>query len=423
MSAIILVDPATEWSPILRAAKRKNLVTIAVQLSPIASRLESFFPTPEVLSEAGIDHVLNLRDRDCYNCVHALQLLKIKENLKLQAVIPLAETAVDYSDVIAAMLGLSYYNPLHLTTSRRDKGMMKETTLRAGIRVAAFSRIHERFEIEFFMNEQLLEWPVVIKTPQGFSTTDVFICECLDEANHAFDTIVGNIGPDGRRVTHALIEEYINGTEFAVNMIAFEGTLIVTDVWKYLKTGKARYNQADNCDPSDDALQHVVEYSKRVAHAVGLCYGAAHVEVKAELDFDGVYVDPCMMEVGARFSGGRKATMTQVALDGSWDPFSALIDSHSGVSPVFPSSFTPKRFVRHLFLPIDTAGYVEDFQIDETSLKTLHSQAIIVKRGDFVQETTDITSCAGFLWFVGDKNDVEQDTERALSSFVLKFTS
>jgi hypothetical protein len=423
MSAIVLIDPATEWIPVLHAAKRKNLVTIAVQLSPIGSRMESFLPTPEVLSEAGIDHVLDLRDRDCYNCVHALQLLKIKENFNLQAVVPLAETAVDYSDVIAAMLGLSYHNPLHLTTSRRDKGMMKEAVLRAGIRVAAFSRIHQLSDIENFMDEQLLEWPVVVKTPQGFSTTDVFICESLEEAEHAFDTIVGNIGPDDRRVAHALIEEYINGTEFAVNMIAFEGMLIVTDVWKYLKTGKARYSQADNCDPSDDALHHVVEYSRRVAHAVGLRYGAAHVEVKAELDFDDVYVDPCMMEVGARFSGGRKATMTQAAMAGSWDPFSALIDSHSGVSPDFPPSFTPKLFVRHLFLPIDTAGYVEDVQLDETNLKTLHSRVIMVKRGDFVEETTDITSFAGFLWFVGEKNDVKQDTERALSSFVLKLTS
>ena len=31
---------------------------------------------------------------------------------------------------------------------------------------------------------------------------------------------------------------------------------------------------------------------------------------------------------------------------------------------------------------------------------------MIVKKGDVVKETTDITSCAGFLWFIGDKKDV-----------------
>ena len=114
--------------------------------------------------------------------------------------------------------------------------------------------------------------------------------------------------------------------------------------------------------------------------------------------------------------------MTQAALKGAWDPFSAMIDAHSGVQPKFPSSFTPKLFVQHLFLPVDRTGYVEDVHLDETDLTTLHSLAMIVKKGDFVKETTDITSCAGFLWFVGEKADVEHDAERALSSFKLTVT-
>jgi len=424
MNAIVLLDPVTEWGPVVQAAKQKNLVAIAVQLSPIEDRMKKFLPTPEALKEAGVDHVLDLQDRDCYNCVYTLQLLQLEENLSIQAVIPLAETAVDYSDVIGAMLGLAHHNPLHLATSRRDKGFMKETVQKAGIRVATFARIQKVSEIENCIQQLQLDddWPIVVKTPQGFSSTDVYICESLNDAKLAAANILDSVGPEGRRVSHALIEKYIGGTEFAVNLMAFgEGNLTVTDVWKYVKTDKARYSQAENCDPNDAALKHVVEYSKRVAQAVGLRYGAGHVEVKATRD-DGIYVDPCMMEVGARLSGGRKATMTQAAMGGSWDPFSALIDSHSGVLPSFPPSFTPKSFVRHLFLPIESAGCIEEVQLDVTALTTLHSRAMIVKKGDVVKETTDITSCAGFLWFVGDKKDVAKDTERALSTFLITMT-
>lgn len=422
MNAIILLDPVTEWNQIVKAAQERNLVTIAVQLSPVPSHMRKFIPTEETLLDAGVDHVLDLQDRDCFNCVNALQLLKIEENLRIQAAIPLSETAVDYVDVIAAMLGVEHHNVLHLVTSRRDKGYMKEAVLRSGVRVAAFARIRDSCEIQTFLDEHLLDWPVVIKTPQGFSTTDVYICKSLSEARQAVDSIVGSLGPEGRQVRQALIEEYVDGTEFAVNLMAFEGKLTVTDVWKYFKTENARYNRAEICDPNDETLQHVVDYSLRVGHAVGIRYGAGHVEVKAELDFDGTFVDPCMIEVGSRLSGGRKATMTQAALKGTWDPFSAMIDAHSGVQPEFPSSFTPKLFVQHLFLPVNRAGFVEDVELDASDLNTLHSLAMLVKKGDFVKETTDITSCAGFLWFVGDKADVEHDVERALSSFKLTVT-
>ena len=422
MNAIILVDPVTEWNQILTSAKERNLVTIAIQLSPVPTDMMKFIPTEAALYEAGVNHVLDLQDRDCFNCVNALQLLKMEENLRIQAAIPLSETAVDYVDIIAAMLGLEHHNLLPLITSRRDKGFMKEAVLRAGVRVAAFARIHDPCEIQSFMEEHLLDWPIVVKTPQGFSSADVYVCGSLLEAQQAVDSIVGSLGPGGRRAKHALLEEYIDGTEFAVNLMAFEGKITVTDVWKYAKTEKARYIRAEICDPNDEALQHVVEYSIRVAHAVGIRFGVGHVEVKADVDFDGTFVDPCMIEVGSRLSGGRKATMTQAALGGSWDPFLAMIDTYSGIQPEFPSSFTPYLFVKHLFLPVSRPGYVEDVQLDETDLATLHSRAMLVKKGDFVKVTTDITSCAGFLWFVGDKDDVERDVERALSSFKLTIT-
>ena len=417
MNAIALIDPVTEWKPVLQAAKQKKMVAVAVQLSPVPHHMTKFIPSEQLLQEAGVDHILNLQDRDCYHCVHALQLLERTENLRIQGIIPLAETAVDFVDNIAAMLGLTHHNPLHLVTSRRDKGFMKDTVLRSGIRVASYARIRDPCEIFRFMDDAMLNWPVVIKTPQGFSTTNVFICEDEQEGKQALDTIIDSIGPEGQRASHALIEEFVEGTEFAVNFMAFQGKLTVTDVWKYTKTKKAQYCQAEICDPNDNTLHHVLEYSTRIARAVGIDYGAGHVEVKASRDYDGTYVDPCMIEVGARLSGGRKASMTHVASKGIWNPFLALVDVHCGIEPEFPLSFTPQLFALHLFLPIERAGYIKDINLNETILITLNSSVMLVKQGEYVEETTDITTCAGFLWFVGNRKDVEEDVKRALSSF------
>jgi phosphoribosylamine-glycine ligase len=70
--------------------------------------------------------------------------------------------------------------------------------------------------------------PIVVKTPLGFSSTGVFICETIEEARTAVESIVGKIGPDVRHTQQALLEEYIEGREFAVNlMVSLEKTPFV----------------------------------------------------------------------------------------------------------------------------------------------------------------------------------------------------
>lgn len=420
--AIVLLDPVTEYKPVILAALAKNLIVLAVQLSPVEDRMRKFVPTPAMLKEAGVHHVLDLQDRDVYACAHALKVLQQQQptNLSIQGVIPLAETAVDFSDTISAMLGLPHHNPLELAISRRDKGFMKEAVRASGLRVAQFARLASVQELQTQMTELGIDLPVVVKTPQGFSTTDVFICKSFQEAETALESILNSIGPDGRRVRQALLEEYIGGTEFAVNLMAFQERIVVTDVWKYVKTDQARYSSAEICDPNDPSLESIVSYAMGVAKAVGINFGAGHVELKAQEQADGCYVDPVMMEVGARLSGGRKATMTQAALNGEWDPFAALIDSHSGIQPKVMDRYSPKRFVSHLFLPIEKSGTVRRVKIDVSELSSMHSHAMIVKEGDIVKETTDITSCAGFVWLVGDRSQVEIDTTSILSSFQLQ---
>jgi hypothetical protein len=127
-----------------------------------------------------------------------------------------------------------------------------------------------------------------------------------------------------------------------------------------------------------------------------------------------------MIEIGARLSGGRKATMTQ-AVVARWDPFANLILSHCGHEMIGNGvSFVPKQFVRHLFLPILQSGRVTRLDIDTSEVSMLHSIVFLVKVGDVVSETSDIASYAGFVWLVGDDAFVKADTEKLLSTYVLE---
>ena len=424
-SAIVLIDPVTDWKQVTNAALRMNHVVIAIQMPDVElpAKFQAFLPTIQALTDAGIEYILSMHHRDVFSTTQQLQILVKECNLHIAGVIPLSEVAVEVSDLVSSCLGLPHHNPLNLLTGRRDKGLMKQAVECVGLRVAEHARVGSTKDFCRAMTDLYLGYPVVVKTPSGMSTTDVYICLNEKEAIGAVSSIVGNRGPDGRKVKMALLEEYIGGTEFAINLMAFESgsRLIVTDMWKYQKTKQARYDNAEICNPED--YPELTTYACNVAKAVGIRYGAAHVELKARQDAVSNWVDPVMIEVGARLSGGRKSTMAEAAIN-NWDPFTSLIHSHCGeCCQAIPNDIDylkPSHFVRHVFLPVEKRGRVKEIRsIDDSKLATLHSSAIIINVGDFVYETTDIVSCAGFVWLVGEKDQVSKDTDVVLSNFSL----
>ena len=221
-SAVVLIDPITDWKQVIDAAASLGHVVIAVQLpaEALPEKIQSFLPTTLALEEAGVDHVLSVEQRDVFSITQQLQILAIDFNLKLMGVIPLSEIAVEVSDCVASCLGLPH-NILDRVTARRDKGMMKSAVESAGLRIAKYARVASMQDVNDAMSRLSLCYPIVLKTPAGMSTTDVFICSSNQEAISAITSIIGNTGPDGRRVEKALLEEYIGGVEFAINLMAF----------------------------------------------------------------------------------------------------------------------------------------------------------------------------------------------------------
>jgi ATP-grasp domain len=442
---LVLVDPVTEWKEVVNAAKALtykdddddsplpvNPLIVAVQFSPIPQKLKPFLPSKENILRSGVDHVVTMHHRDVCACVRDIQVFlnntNADERQNVLGVIPLSEMAVDVSDLLAACLGVHHHNPLDRLTSRRDKGIMKDVVAAAGLRVAQHTRLSSVKELHAALGDSsIYSFPVVVKTPQGFSTSDVFICSTLIEAEEAVTIICGTkdddnarLGPDGRPVHQALLEEYVDGTEFAVNLMVLNHTLCVTDVWRYQKDSRARYQSADICNPHDPALAEVVMYATNVAQAVGVEYGAAHVELKATKNNVGIYHRPVMIEVGARLSGGRKGSIAKAVVR-QWDPFRSLILSHCGLlCDPYPTNFAPHIFARHLFLPIDKSGTIRRIHVETSQYSSVECCAMMVKVGDVVEKTSDIVSCAGFVWLMGEESCVQNDTEQIRTTFEIQ---
>jgi len=436
--AILILDPSTEWREVLNAIKLKGMAAIAGICNPLEGRddIAQFMPNEATLREAGFDFVLFnasptpggspsiFNGFDVYSSAQQVKLLEKEKDIKVRSVIPSAETAVEYCDVLASLLGISSHNSLNTVLARRDKAIMKECVADAGLRVAKFARVKQACDVPNVISDLSLQFPIVIKTPQGFSTTDVYICDDENDAMSKVGIIVnGRAAPDCRIPMFALAEEYIGGKEFAVNMMSTADGIECTDAWLYRKEvgeGVARYISADMMDPGEKKLEKVVAYAKQVAAAVGILYGAAHLELKASYcEEKKQYINPCMIEIGARLSGGRKTTLTQAVIEG-WQPFQALIDAHCGNKVKFPLSFSPgEQHARHLFLPHRLSGRITEIRGADRfeSLSTYHSHFLLAKVGDVVERTTDITSFGGFVWLAGPRQAVEDDARAVWETF------
>ena len=127
-------------------------------------------------------------------------------------VVPCREAAVDFSDILGALLGLAVVNDLGLASARRDKGLMKVAVANAGLRVAKYARLTQGNGSDLIeaVKELELEYPIVVKTPRGMSTMDVYICQNEEEAVKRAAEIVRSVGPDGRKTQYALVSRILS---------------------------------------------------------------------------------------------------------------------------------------------------------------------------------------------------------------------
>ena len=226
-NSIVLIDPKIpEVTFTIDAAKRRNLMVTAIIPQPNdGTKNVSLHPTTSVLLEAGVHQVYEPPvgvKFDVMECAYHLKTIEAQQNLRFLGVIPCREASVDVADMLSALLGLRNGNDLGLAGARRDKGLMKVAVANAGLRVARYARLtrSDGGEVEMAIDELELEYPVVVKTPRGWSTQDVYICNNLQEAVDCAAKIIKGVGPDGRKTQYALLEEFLDGEEFAVNLVA-----------------------------------------------------------------------------------------------------------------------------------------------------------------------------------------------------------
>jgi biotin carboxylase len=343
-------------------------------------------------------------------------LAKLKEApFNIRAIIPGSDYAVLMTDHLAMALGLPHNDPA-LAHARRDKSYMKEAAKKAGLRCADFKRCRTEQDVLDFMSNH--DFPVVLKTPAGGFTSDVHLCHSNDELIARHRAILSTCDLWGHVPEYTVLESFVGGTEYAVNLFADGTDVHATDIWCYEKAVTAHDSKWDfgyhaMLQPLDSPTSlALAAYASALAKALGQRIGPAHAEIK--YDEDG----PIMIEIGTRLAGGKMPAMVREF--SNFDPVSAMVDVFLEGRVQMPRPVEFRKSVAIGLFPTESSGKLKAVvgleQIAE--LPSYHSHFLNEALLDPVKPTTHVGGVPLITWLAHESPDVvRQDVARARSLF------
>ena len=220
------------------------------------------------------------------------------------AVMAGAETGVELADKLSMHLGLRT-NGTALSEARRNKYVMGETVRKAGVRAVKQLHASTFGEIAAFLDAwQPDPYRVIVKPMDSAGSDDVTLCRSFNEVKDAFGHILGKVNGLGLVNHSVLVQEFLEGQEYVVDMVSRDGEHKLIGLWEYDRrpTNGAGFvlhgQRLKIVSDEPDMYRQIVDYQRRVNTALGILNGPSHGEVKW---FKG---EPVLVEVGSRCHGG-----------------------------------------------------------------------------------------------------------------------
>ncbi|KPI84896.1 hypothetical protein ABL78_6051 [Leptomonas seymouri] len=208
-------------------------------------------------------------------------------------------------------------NPVTSHSKRQNKGSSQEALRDAGlayIRSVVTTSSEEAIEK---IRDGTVLLPVVVKPSTGAGSEFVTLCYTEKDVRVAFEMVEGMQTSQGTDAAVLVMEEYIEGPEYVVNTVSYNGVAVVTDLWRSWKYPKAVYTtgmshiaeqnlSANSLNerkrnktsilydkqtlfedlgslPPDHEARRVAEYTLKCLDALELRNGCAHCELRVDM--------------------------------------------------------------------------------------------------------------------------------------------
>lgn len=154
----------------------------------------------------------------------------------------------------------------------------------------------------------------------------------------------------------AVIEEFVEGDEYSVEYVSFEGKHYFLAITQKFTTGSPHYIETGHMQPAnvdDDILKNTKKVVEHALDTLNIRYGASHSEIK--IDTNGVIK---IIEIGGRM-GGDCIGSDLVRISTGYDFVDMVIDIACGLKPIFKKVCEPKVAKIHFIFDNDDLEKLE----------------------------------------------------------------
>lgn len=217
-----------------------------------------------------------------------------------QTVLAGSEAGVLLAQQLARMLALPDALSSSQALALRDKVMLAQAFDNAGLRAPKSELIDDPADVREVIARFSL--PLVVKPSNSAMSDGVTVCSTAEEAHRACLQLLSRahniLGELDRGV---VIQEFLVGTEFALNVVSRNGWHVITDAWRYTKTvtvtGVPFYDYDELLRPDEVERLELRSQVERILDALGVTSGPSHVEL-----IQGA-MGPIAIDVAARLGG------------------------------------------------------------------------------------------------------------------------
>ena len=259
---------------------------------------------------------------------------------------------------------------------------------------------------EFNKIKNEVAFPCIMKPTDNSGSRGVVLVNNIKELEDSYDYT-----KEEARRGAVIIEEYMQGNEVSVEVIALDGEPHVLAVTDKLTTGAPHFVEMGHSQQSSlpiDGVEKIKDLAKRAVKAVGIKNGPAHVEIMLTKN------GPKMVELGARM-GGDCITTHLVPLSTGVDMVEATLKLACGEKVDILPKYDKGSAIRYFNVP---NGKIKDIKnVDEAKKIDGVKEITFVKNiGDYVGDINSSVDRVGFVIAQADTaKEAVEVCEKALS--------
>ncbi|GAA1657160.1 ATP-grasp domain-containing protein [Catellatospora bangladeshensis] len=324
------------------------------------------------------------------------------------------EPGVLLADELAGELGLPA-NTASLSAARRDKYQMIETLRAAGLHCAGQFKSGDVAALADWAGRN--GYPVVVKPLRSAAGDGVFVCATDGEVRAAAAAVLASDTIYGEGNAEALVQSYLHGPEYVVDMVSYEGRRYLCGVWQYhkrlLASGRNIYDREHLLHPDEEPVPQLAAYVEQALDALGVRYGPSHAEVIMTPD------GPALVEVGCRIAGNMHPGFHDRCAGGNQAGLTALAWLRPGR---FLRDHAGRRYGKRCEAVCCTTSTTLDGVVDHigrdaveqiAALETVHRFDLKLAPGDRIRPTVDLYSSTMRIFMCGaDMAAIDRDYQR-----------